>query len=179
MKPPVVRVAVPADMPAIADIYAHFVRHGTATFEETVPTTTEMSSRRDQMLSEGMPYLVAELDGFVVGHAYATIYRTRSAYRFTAEDSIYVHHEQARKGIGSALLGALIAECERIGSRQMIAVMSDGRSTGSTQLHERFGFRPAGELHSVGFKFGRWIDTIRMQRALGAGNRSLPVERER
>jgi len=154
-------------------MYAHFVEHGWASFEETPPSLAVMTERRAHVLAEGMPYLVAEMDGVVVGYAYATIYRTRSAYRFTAEDSIYVHHEYARRGIGSALLAALIERCEAIGCRQMIAVISDTEG-GSVRLHERFGFRPAGELKSVGWKFGRWIDTVRMQRALGPGSAEPP-----
>ena len=137
-----------------------------------------MAGRREHVLSEGMPYFVAEVGGKVVGYAYATIYRTRSAYRFTAEDSIYVHHEHAGQGIGRDLLGALLEACERSGCRQMVAVISDGHASGSVRFHERFGFRPAGELKSVGFKFGRWIDTVRMQRALGEGDGSIPVERD-
>jgi len=117
------------------------------------------------------------LDGEVVGYAYATVYRGRSAYRFTAEDSIYVHHAHGRKGIGSALLAALIEACEAAGCRQMVAVIGDRENLASIRLHERFGFTPAGELASVGFKFGRWLDTVRMQRALGAGDTTLPDER--
>jgi phosphinothricin acetyltransferase len=123
-----------------------------------------------------MPYLIAELDGKIVGYAYATIYRGRSAYRFTAEDSIYVHHEHGNAGIGTALLGALIETCEAAGCRQMVAVIGDSANRASIRLHERFGFRAAGELKSVGFKFGRWIDTVRMQRALGVGDGAMPTE---
>lgn len=165
------------DIPAITAIYAHFVRHGTGTFEEVPPTEAEMSARRQHVLAEGMPYLVAELDGEVVGYAYATVYRTRSAYRFTAEDSVYVHHAHARSGVGTALLAALIQACEAIGCRQMIAVIGDRANEGSIRLHERFGFQPAGELKSVGWKFGRWLDTVRMQRTLGPGDAEPPVER--
>lgn len=172
-----VRPCTDADIAAITAIYGHYVAHSTATFEETPPDAAEMASRRQRVLNEGMPYLVAELDGAVVGYAYATIYRTRSAYRFTAEDSIYIHHEHSRKGIGAQLLGALIAECERIGCRQMVAVMSDGAAPGSPAFHARFGFTPAGALHAVGFKFGRWIDTERMQLTLGSGAATPPAER--
>jgi L-amino acid N-acyltransferase YncA len=166
---------------AVTAIYAHYVAHALATFEEVPPTEREMRERRAHVLEEGMPYLVAERDGEIVGYAYATIYRTRSAYRFTAEDSIYVHHAHAREGIGAVLLGALIAGCEARGCRQMVAVIGDRDNRASIGLHERFGFRPAGELTSVGFKFGRWIDTLRMQRELSAGDRALPgeVPRER
>lgn len=164
-------------MPAITAIYAHFVLHGSGTFEEIPPSLQEMTARRARVLAEGLPHLVAELDGAVAGYAYATIYRSRSAYRFTAEDSIYVHHERAGSGIGSALLGELIDRCEALGCRQMIAVIGDSENRASIGLHEKFGFRPAGELRSVGYKFGRWIDTVRMQRALGAGDSTPPAER--
>lgn len=165
-------------MAAVTAIYAHFVLHGSATFEETPPSLTEMTNRRAHVLSERMPYFVAELGGKIVGYAYATIYRSRSAYRFTAEDSIYVHHEHGNAGIGSALLAALIEACEAAGCRQMVAVIGDRANHASIRLHERFGFRAGGELKSVGFKFGRWIDTVRMQRALGMGDGALPAERD-
>jgi len=169
-----IRPGVEADLPAITAIYEHYVRHGIASFEEIPPTLEQMTERRAKVVAEGMPYLVAELEGELVGFAYATVYRTRTAYRYTAEDSIYVHPERGRAGIGSALLGALIEACEANGCRQMIAVISD-QGGGSVPLHSRFGFQPAGELKSVGFKFGRWIDTIRMQRSLGAGDTTLPA----
>lgn len=171
----IVRPSVDADLPTITAIYEYFVRHGVASFEEIPPTLEQMAERRARVFGERMPYLVAELDGWVVGYAYATIYRTRAAYRFTAEDSIYVDHAHGRAGIGSALLGALIKACESNGCRQMVAVISD-QDGGSVRLHERFGFTPAGTLKSVGFKFGRWIDTLRMQRALGGGDSSLPAD---
>jgi phosphinothricin acetyltransferase len=177
MAAPHLRSCVDADMPAVTAIYAHFVRHGTGTFEEVPPSLDEMRTRRAHILADGMPYLVAELDGAVVGYAYATVYRARSAYRFTAEDSIYVHHEHGKAGIGSALLAELIERCEADGCRQMVAIIGDRANRASIALHERFGFRPAGELEAVGFKFGQWIDTIRMQRALGAGNAKPPRER--
>ena len=174
MATPRLRPCVPDDIAAVTAIYKNFVLHAACTFEETPPTAQEMAHRREHVLAERMPYLVAELAGEIVGYAYATIYRSRSAYRFTAEDSIYVHHAHSRQGIGSALLAALIDACEVAGCRQMVAVISDGTNSGSVQLHERFGFRPAGELKAVGFKFGRWIDTVRMQRALGRGDETLP-----
>lgn len=165
-----------ADMPAVAAIYAYYVRHSWASFEESPPSRHEMEQRWSRVVADGMPYLIAEIDGVIVGYAYATIYRGRSAYRFTAENSIYIHHEHARRGIGSALLAALIEECEALGCRQMIAVISD-TDAGSVPLHTRFGFQPAGTLKSVGFKFGRWIDTLRMQRALGPGDSTPPSAR--
>jgi phosphinothricin acetyltransferase len=178
MIPVRIRPSAEADMPAVTAIYEHFVLHGSATFEETPPSLEEMSNRRKHVLSERMPYLVAELERKIVGYAYATIYRSRSAYRFTAEDSIYVHRDHGSTGIGSALLAALIEACEAIGCRQMVAVIGDRENRASIRLHERFGFRAAGELKSVGFKFGRWIDTVRMQRALGVGDGAPPVERD-
>jgi len=172
-----IRPSTEADMPVITAIYAHFVRHGSGTFEEIPPSLEEMTGRRARVLAERLPHLVAQVDGTVAGYAYATIYRTRSAYRFTAEDSIYVHPERAGVGIGSALLGELIDQCEALGCRQMIAVIGDSENRASIALHEKFGFRPAGELRSVGYKFGRWIDTVRMQRALGSGDSTAPAER--
>jgi L-amino acid N-acyltransferase YncA len=162
------------DLTAVAAIYAHYVPTSAATFETEAPDLAEMTRRRAAVLASGLPYLVAEVDGAVAGYAYATIYRGRAAYRFTAEDSIYVHHAHVRAGVGRALLSALIEQCETRGCRQMIAVISDGEATGSIRLHERAGFVMAGALRSVGFKFGRWIDTVRMQRALGEGDTTLP-----
>ncbi|HVT38715.1 MAG TPA: GNAT family N-acetyltransferase [Gemmatimonadaceae bacterium] len=162
------------DLGAITAIYAHYVPTSAATFETEPPDLAEMTRRRAAVLAAGLPYLIAEVNGAVAGYAYATIYRGRLAYRFTAEDSIYVHHAYVRAGIGRALLAALIESCEARGCRQMIAVISDGVTTGSIRLHERAGFEMAGTLRSVGFKFGRWIDTVRMQRALGEGDSTLP-----
>ncbi len=169
-----IRTALDTDIPAIAAIYAHHVLHGTASFELEPPTVAEMRERAEHVRDEQMPYFVAELDGEVVGYAYATIYRGRRAYRFTAEDSVYVRHDLAGRGIGRALLHALIAECERIGCRQMIAQIGDSANAASIRLHERAGFQHAGVLKSVGYKFGKWLNTVRMQRALGAGDSTLP-----
>ena len=173
---PTVRACEPADIPAVTAIYAHYVLNSSGTFEETPPSLTEMADRRQRVLEEGMPWLVAELSGTVFGYACATIYRSRSAYRYSAEDSIYVHPDHARQGIGSLLLPALINACEKVGCRQMIAVIGDRDNRGSIRLHEHFGFRPAGELRAVGYKFGRWIDTIRMQRSLGPGEAMPPTK---
>lgn len=169
-----IRTARDSDIPAITAIYAHHVLHGTASFELDPPSEDEMRARAAHVRHEQMPYFVAELDGEVVGYAYATIYRSRRAYRFTAEDSVYIRHDLAGRGIGRALLDALIAECERIGCRQMIAQIGDSANVASIRLHERAGFAHAGMLKSVGFKFGKWLDTVRMQRALGAGDLTLP-----
>ncbi|AJY09104.1 GNAT family N-acetyltransferase [Burkholderia dolosa] len=170
-----VRDATDADLAAIHAIYAHHVRHSVASFEETPPDVAELGARRDAVLRHGLPYLVAECDGRVAGYAYATPYRTRSAYRHTVEDSIYIDDTQRGRGIGRALLAALIERCEAGPWRQMIAVIADGGTGGSTSLHRAFGFEPAGVLKAVGFKHGRWIDTALMQRPLGDGARSLPA----
>lgn len=169
-----IRTVRDGDFPAITAIYAHHVLNGTASFELEPPSEDEMRARALHVRDEQMPFFVAELDGEVVGYSYATIYRSRRAYRFTAEDSVYVRYDLAGRGIGRALLEALIAECERIGCRQMIAQIGDSANVASIRLHERTGFVHAGALKSVGFKFGRWLDTVRMQRTLGAGDSALP-----
>jgi L-amino acid N-acyltransferase YncA len=169
-----VRDAVDADMAAIQAIYAHHVLHGLATFEEVPPSLPEMTERRATVVKAGLPYLAAELDGQVVGYAYATAYRPRPAYRHTIEDSIYVADGLGGRGIGSALLRQLVARCERGPWRQMLAVIGDSANEGSIALHRALGFQPIGTLHAVGFKLGRWVDTVLMQRALGDGDRSLP-----
>jgi L-amino acid N-acyltransferase YncA len=169
-----IRDAVPADLPAITAIYAHHVLHGTGTFEEVPPTEAEMAVRRDHVLRLGLPYLVADDGGAVLGHAYATAYRSRPAYRHTVEDSVYVTTGQHGRGIGRALLAALIARCEAGPWRQMIAVIGGSGNAGSIALHERLGFHRVGTLSNVGFKHGRWLDSVLMQRALGPGATTLP-----
>jgi L-amino acid N-acyltransferase YncA len=173
--PILVRDATAADMPAIQAIYAHHVLHGLATFEEVPPSVAEMVERRAAVLRAGLPYLAAEIDSEVVGYAYATAYRPRPAYRFTVEDSIYIAHGLGGRGIGGALLGALINRCELGPWRQMLAVIGNSGNAGSIALHRRLGFQPLGTLHAVGFKLGRWVDTVLMQRPLGDGDRSAPV----
>ncbi len=168
------RPSTDADVPAIAAIYAHHVRTGLASFETVPPTQEEMAHRRLEILKHGLPYLVAELGGAVAGYAYAGPYRLRPAYRFTLEDSIYVHPDHIGKGIGRLLLGALIAACEQKGYRQMIAIIGDTGNAASIGLHQAFGFEHAGTLRAVGFKFGRWVDTVLMQRSLGTGATTLP-----
>jgi phosphinothricin acetyltransferase len=169
-----VRDASDTDMHAVAKIYATHVLHGLASFEEIPPSLEEMKSRRASVLQLGLPYLVAEMDGRVVGYSYATFYRTRPAYRYTVEDSVYVEDGLNGRGIGTLLLAELIARCERGPWRQMLAVIGDSGNAGSIALHRRMGFTPAGSLTSVGFKFGRWVDSVFMQRALGAGDSRLP-----
>jgi phosphinothricin acetyltransferase len=168
------RPARAADVPAIRAIYAHHVRHGLATFEEVAPDAAEMARRRDEIVARGLPYLVAEAEGSVLGYAYAGPYRTRSAYRFVVEDSIYLDPGATRRGIGRALLARLIAEAEAAGARQMLAVIGDSGNAASIGLHRALGFADVGTFRSVGFKLGRWVDTVMMQRPLGDGDRTLP-----
>jgi phosphinothricin acetyltransferase len=169
-----VRAASEANMEAVREIYAHYVVSSLATFEETPPTLEEMLARRRASVELGLPYLVAEAGGEIVGFAYAAAYRARPAYRFTIEDSVYVADGLAGGGIGSALLGELIAGCERGPWRQMLAVVGDSANTGSIALHQRLGFELVGMLRSVGFKFGRWVDTPILQRGLGLGGEQPP-----
>ncbi|HUA24134.1 MAG TPA: GNAT family N-acetyltransferase [Steroidobacteraceae bacterium] len=171
-----VRDANEADMAAVERIYSHHVLHGLATFEEIPPSVHEMMSRRISVLAAGLPYLVAEHDGEVVGYSYATSFRTRSGYRYTIEDSVYVAEGLGGKGIGSALLEELIARCERGLWRRMIAVIGDSGNTASIAVHRRFGFQHAGILPSSGLKLGRWVDVVLMQRPLGVGDRNLPTD---
>ena len=169
-----VRDASDADMHAVTKIYAAHVLHGLASFEEIPPSLEDMQSRRASVLQLGLPYLVAVMDGRVVGYSYATFYRTRPAYRYTVEDSVYVEDGLNGRGIGTVLLAELIARCERGPWRQMLAVIGDSGNAGSIALHRRMGFTPAGSLTAVGFKLGRWVDSVFMQRALGAGDSTFP-----
>lgn len=161
-----VRSSTASDIPAITEIYAHYVRTGTASFEIDPPDAAEMMRRQSDVLSRGFPYFTAEIDGAIVGYAYAGPYRTRPAYRFTVADSIYVHPGHIGNGIGSILLPELIAGCERAGVKQIVAIIGDVNNAASVRLHARFGFVHAGVLQGVGFKFGRWLDTILMQRGI-------------
>lgn len=172
-----VRPVVDGDIPAITDIYAHHVRHGKASFEETPPKEEEMRRRCDALREGGYPYLVAERNGALVGYAYAGPYRTRPAYRFSVENSVYVADGQTGAGVGSALLKETIRLCEIKGYRQMIAIIGDSGNMGSIALHARCGFNHAGVLKSVGFKHGGWLDSVIMQRALGPGDDTLPEDR--
>ncbi|MFJ3487519.1 GNAT family N-acetyltransferase [Pseudomonas sp. NPDC090202] len=162
------------DMPAVQAIYAHHVLHGTASFELEPPTLAQMLQRRADVLAHGLPYVVAEWDGEVVGYGYATLYRPRPAYRFTVEDSVYVRDGMAGLGIGQTLLGRIVQHCIDDGRRQMVAVIGNSENTASIRLHERLGFRVVGVFQSVGFKHGRWLDTVLMQRELGEGNSCVP-----
>ena len=169
-----VRPATAADCAAIQSIYAHHVLHGLASFEETPPTMQEMRGRYDDIIARGLPYLAAEDAGEVLGYGYCALYRTRSAYRYSLEDSVYVRDGRHRKGIGKAILAALIARSEELGYRQLIAVIGDSAQAASIGLHASLGFLRMGTLRSVGFKFGRWVDTVIMQRPLGGGDGVLP-----
>lgn len=169
---PVVRDATDEDMAAVAAIYRHYVLSSAATFEETPPDTATLHARRTALLALDLPWLVAERDGRVLGYAYAAPYRARPAYRHTLEDSIYVAHDALGGGVGRALLTALISRCESGPWRQLVAVIGDSANAGSIGLHARLGFRHAGTLSAVGYKFGRWVDTVLMQRALGDGDRT-------
>ncbi|GLK55374.1 phosphinothricin acetyltransferase [Methylopila capsulata] len=165
---PLIRTADLADVPAIATIYGDHVLHGTASFEEVPPSVDEMTGRLRAVLDAGLPYIVAEAQGVIVGFAYAGPHRPRAAYRHTVEDSIYLAPEAQGRGLGRALLDELIRRCEATGRlRQMIAVIGDSANAGSIAVHTRAGFRMVGAMTNVGFKFGRWLDTVIMQRPLG------------
>lgn len=170
----ILRDARESDMPAVQAIYAHHVIHGTASFELEPPTVEQMLQRRADICANGLPYLVAERDGEVVGYGYATLYRPRPAYRFTVEDSVYVREGMAGFGIGHALLAAVIQHCTASGRRQMVAIIGNSENTASIRLHARLGFRHVGVFESVGFKHGRWLDTVIMQRELGEGASTTP-----
>ena len=173
---PSLRAAAPADIPAITAIYAHAVKHGTATFEFEPPDEAEMMRRYRSLMDGGYPYLVAEIDGAVAGYAYAGPYRARPAYRWTVEDSIYVDGGAQRRGVGRALLDRLIEESAARDFRQMIAVIGDSAQAASIAVHRAAGFRFVGTIENVGFKFGRWLDSVIMQRALGEGAGAPPRE---
>lgn len=173
-QPPAVRPATVADIPAIAGIYRPAVLQGTASFEIEPPDDAEMQRRFEAITGGGYPYFVAERSGRVVGYAYASAYRTRPAYRWSVEDSVYIHPDEQRSGVGRALLEALLARCTQQGFRQMIAVIGDSRQMGSITLHRNLGFTFIGTIHAVGFKHGRWLDSVLMQRALGEGDCSPP-----
>ena len=171
-----IRPAAVTDLPAITAIYRHAVLHGTATFELEPPDLAEMTRRFDTLTRESFPYLVAVREDVVAGYAYAGAYRPRPAYRFTVENSIYLDPAAQGQRIGTRLMQDLIAACEARGYRQMIAVIGDSANAASIGLHARTGFDMIGTHPSVGFKFGRWLDTIMMQRALGEGAVTLPKD---
>jgi L-amino acid N-acyltransferase YncA len=170
-----IRPAAAADLPSVTAIYEHAVLYGTATFELIPPDIAEMTRRFGALIDGGYPYFVAALEGRVVGYAYAGAYRPRPAYRFTVENSVYLQPDIHRRGIGLQLLQRLIAESEARGYRQMIAVIGDSANAGSIGVHAKCGFEMIGTHPNVGFKFGRWLDTVMMQRALGEGGETLPA----
>ena len=169
-----VRPAVEADLPAVQEIYSHFVRLTTASFDEDPPTVAEMTARWQRVQARGLPYLVAVKGNKVVGFAYAAPFRERSAYRYTIEDSVYVSEDYLGRGVGNALMTDLISRCTALGFRHMIAVIGDSTNAASLALHSRLGFFVVGALSSVSFKFGRWVDAVLMQRILGDGDTTIP-----
>jgi len=172
-----VRPAASGDMAAITAIYRPAVLTGTASFELDPPEEAEMLRRFHSIVDAGYPYLVAEREGRVAGYAYANAYRPRPAYRFTVEDSVYVAPDAQGGGVGGALLSQLIDACALAGFRRMVAVIGDASQHASIALHRRVGFAPCGTLHAVGYKFGRWLDTVLMELPLGEGSASAPQER--
>jgi L-amino acid N-acyltransferase YncA len=169
-----IRPTTAADLPAITAIYEHAVRYGTATFELIPPDVAEMTRRYHALMDGGFPYLVAADGGTVLGYAYAGSYRARPAYRFSVENSVYLDPAAQGRGVGTELLLALIKECEQRGYRQMVAVIGDSANLASIGVHKRTGFQMVGTLQNVGLKFGRWLDTVLMQRALGEGAGTIP-----
>ena len=171
---PIIRSSCDDDVAAIAAIYGYHVLHGLASFEEVPPAIDEIARRRREIVGRGLPYLVAEREARVIGYCYASPFRTRSAYRFTLEDSIYIDAAEVERGIGRALLEPLLLASAELGYRQMVAVIGGSDTVPSIRLHERLGFVQAGTLSGIGFKFGRWVDTVLMQRAIGPGAATLP-----
>ena len=169
-----IRPATEADLPEIQAIYAHHVLHGAGTFEETPPSIEEMTARHGAITGRGWAYMVATDDTGVIGYAYFTQLRDRSAYRFSAEDSIYVRDDVRGQGVGKALVARLLTEAEAAGFRQMFAVIGDSENVGSIGMHASLGFQRIGNLRASGLKFGRWVDTVYMQRALGRGDADVP-----
>lgn len=162
----VIRPAVPSDLTAVAEIYARYVSHTVITFDQIPPTVADWRQRLDDLTGRDLPFLVADLDGEVAGYAYAGPWRPKPAYRYTVEDSIYLAPDRTGRGLGGALLGTLLPQCAQAGIRQMIAVIADTGNGASTALHKRFGFAHAGRLTGVGYKHGRSVDTMLMQRTL-------------
>ncbi|KQT11520.1 GNAT family N-acetyltransferase [Ramlibacter sp. Leaf400] len=169
-----IRPSTEADLPAITAIYSHHVQHGTGTFETTPPTELDMAGRRADVLGKGLPWLVAEQDGRVLGYAYCQWFKPRPAYRYSAEDSIYLHPDAAGKGLGKQLLAALMAQAESVGVRKLIAVIGDSSNAGSVGVHRALGFTPVGTIANCGWKFERWLDIVLMEKAIGAGSSTAP-----
>lgn len=173
---PLIRPSTEADLPAITRIYAHHVLHGTGTFETTPPTLEEMAGRRADVLGKGLPWLVAEEAGEVIGYAYGNWFKPRPAYRFSVEDSIYLAPEAAGKGLGRALLAELLATLERSGIRKVMAVIGDSANAGSIGVHTALGFQHVGVVKACGWKFGRWLDIVLMEKPLGLADSCPPEE---
>jgi phosphinothricin acetyltransferase len=171
-----IRPATQHDLAQVTAIYAHHVLHGTGTFETEPPSELEMTQRWQDVQNKGLAYLVAESDGKVLGYAYANWFKPRPAYRFSAEDSIYMHPDAAGKGLGTQLLHELLAQLEALGVRQVLAVIGDSNNMGSVGVHQKLGFQRIGVMHSVGWKFGRWLDVVMMQKTLGKGATIAPTE---
>ncbi len=169
-----IRPSSDQDIAPITAIYQHHVLHGTGTFETTPPTEAEMAARRADVLSKGLPYLVAEEGGRVLGFAYCQWFKPRPAYRFSAEDSIYLHPDAAGKGLGKALLAELARQAEDAGIRKLIAVIGDSANAASVGVHRTLGFTPVGVFKSCGWKFGRWLDIVLMEKSLGEGDSTPP-----
>lgn len=170
-----VRASRESDLPALHAIYAHHVLNGLASFELEPPDREAFARRREALLAEGLPYLVAEVEGRIAGFAYCGPYRPRPAYRHTVENSVYTAPGLERRGVGRALITALIEQAAAAGYRQMVAIIGDSGNEASIALHEALGFRRVGTLESIGYKFGRWVDTVIMQRALGPGDGQPPA----
>lgn len=173
-----IRPSHDTDVTAIAAIYAHAVLQTTGTFETDAPSPSEIGRRRDEVIARGLPWLVAESNGEVLGYAYANPFRPRKAYRFCVEDSVYLHPNAYGQGVGRLLLAALSARCEALGMRQIIAVIGDSGNLASIGLHRSLGFEQTGLIKNAGWKFGRWLDVVMMQRQLGLGASADPIEIE-
>ncbi|MES2954899.1 MAG: N-acetyltransferase family protein [Pseudomonadota bacterium] len=173
---PLIRPSREDDLPAITAIYAHHVLHGTGTFETEPPSVADMGTRRADVLSKGLPYLVAEEAGTVVGFAYGNWFKPRPAYRYSVEDSIYLAPDAGGKGVGRALLSELLARCESAGIRKIMAIIGDSANAGSVGLHRALGFTQVGIVASCGWKFGAWRDIVIMQKPLGAGDTLPPSD---
>ncbi|MDP3796522.1 MAG: N-acetyltransferase family protein [Polaromonas sp.] len=173
---PLIRPSRDEDLPAITAIYAHHVLHSTGTFETEPPSVADMTARRADVLSKGLPYLIAEEDGRIAGFAYGNWFKPRPAYRYSVEDSIYLAPDLHRKGLGRALLTELLARCEAAGIRKMMAIIGDSANAGSVGVHLALGFTQVGIIESCGWKFGAWRDIVIMQKTLGAGDTLPPAE---
>ena len=173
---PLIRPSADADLPAITAIYAHHVLHGTGSFETEPPSVADMTTRRADVLSKGLPYLVVEQDGKIAGFAYGNWFKPRPAYRYSVEDSIYMAPDLQGKGLGRALLAELMARFEAVGIRKVMAIVGDSANTGSVGIHLALGFTQVGIVDSCGWKFGAWRDIVIMQKTLGVGNTQPPNE---